>query len=249
MSEWAEGNYAATTKAATVYEKEGKLLLAVAFDVGGTEMKSYHVLIQADGSVNEGTVNKIKEWSGWDGTDPFWFVEAATTGISAEVTVKNEPGFKDPTKIYPRIAWVNKAGGSAAALPDAADRKAVMLKYGAKFRAVAGPQPIGAKPAPTSTPPVKPAPATSAGPAPRRPTPVSTAVKHATLQECWELMQTSYPTLGQDSMTEKYYAFVDAQGFDQADMPPEGWDKVKAAIMADANVGVSVDGGVEPLPF
>jgi hypothetical protein len=239
MSEWVEGNYAAKTKAATVYEKEGKLLLAVAFDVGGTEMKSYFVLVQADGSLNTASIAKIREWSGWDGIDPYWFVEATPDGIECEVVVKNETGFKDPTKMYPKIAWVNKAGGSGTALPDPANRNMVIAKYGAKFRAVAGPQPIGTKPAvtPAVAPTVAPvATAPTSGPAPRpakRPAPMPASENPVTLQECWEMMQKGFKGLNQDQMTEKWYGFVDATGMDQADMTPEGWQTVKSAIIAD----------------
>lgn len=241
MSEvWVKGNYAAVTKAATVYEHPNthKLLLGVVFDVGGTEMKKSIVLAEADGSLSTVNIGKIREWSGWDGIDPYWFIEAAPTGIEVSVAVEMKPGYKDPTKMYPEINWVNPSGGGGKALPEPTDKRAVLSKWGSKFRAVAGPQPVGAKPQATPATTQKPAVTPPTRPAPR-PAPVATAVKHATPEECWGMMSTHYPSLGQDALTEKWYAFVDATGMDQADMTPEGWDKVKAAIMADSFVGDS----------
>ncbi len=235
MSEWVKGNYAAVTKAATVYEKNGKLLLGLAFDVSGTEMKKATVLAEADGSLNTKNIERLREALGWDGIDPYWFIDAAPNGIECSVEVEMKPGFNDATKMYPNINWINKAGGGTA-LPESADKRAVLAKFGSKFRAIAGPQPVGAKPQTAPTAPAKPS-APAPPPAPRqapapRPAPVATAVKHATLEECWEMMTKKYANLDQDALTEKWYAFVDATGMDQVDMTPQGWDVVKAAITA-----------------
>jgi hypothetical protein len=248
MSEWAKGNYAATTKAATVYEKNGKLLLMLAFDVSGTEMKKATVLTEADGSLNTKNLERMREVFNWDGIDPYWFIENATAGLPCEVEVEMKPGFNDPTKSYPNINWINKAGGGGSEMPAPADRKSTLAKYGSKFRAVAGPQPVGVKPATPVAPPAKPTPppAPPSAPAPRRPAPPTATVVHATLAECWEMMTTRYPSLSQDAMTDKWYGFIDATGMDQADMTPEGWDKVKASIMADSFIGEPDE---EPMPF
>jgi len=243
MSNWEEGNYGAVTKAATVYEKEGKLLLAVAFDVSGNELKSYHVLVQADGTVNTVTVAKLKEWSGWDGVDPYWFVDNAPNGIVCEVAIGMEPGFKDASKLFPKIKWVNKAGGSGG-MPEMADRRAVLSKYGAKFRAIAGPQPMGMQTKPQAgTPPQRPQ---TQGNPPARP---QATAAHATLEECWRLMQQHNQKLTPEQVTEKWYGFIDATGMDQADMTPEGWDQVKAAILASTSGAQPETDDGEPMPF
>ena len=247
MSNWEEGNYGAVTKAATVYEKEGKLLLAVAFDVSGNELKSYFLLVQADGTVNTNTIKKLKEWSGWDGVDPYWFVDNASGGIVCEVVIKMEPGFKEKDKLFPKIAWVNKAGSSGgAAMPEMADRRAVLSKYGAKFRAIGGPQPMGAQTKPQgATPPQRPQTATPPQQPPTRP---QATAAHATLEECWRLMQQHNQKLKPEQVTEKWYGFIDATGMDQADMTPEGWDKVKASILSENPIGDVEEEG-EPIPF
>lgn len=242
MENWAEGNYDAATKAATVYEKEGKLLLAIAFDVGGTEMKTYSVLVQADGTVNTATVGKLKEWSGWDGIDPYWFVDNAPGAIACEVAVVLEPGFKDASKMFPKIKWVNKVGGTGSGMPEMADRRAVLSKYGAKFRAIAGPQPTAVRNQPV-TQPQRPVSQAASNPPPRQ------AVAHATLEECWRLMQQYNQNLKPDEITEKWYAFVDATGMDQADMTPEGWDSVKNSILAAAKPADASTADEENLPF
>jgi hypothetical protein len=250
MSNWEEGNYEAVTKAATVYENEKqKLILAVAFDVGGTEMKNRFVLVESDGVLNTVNIAKVREWSGWDGIDPYWFIEAAKTSIKCMVKVKMEPGFRDPTTMYPVIKWVNKAGCEGSALPEEADRRAVLSKYGAKFRAIAGPQPMGAQTKPQgATPPQRPQTATPPQQPPTRP---QTTAAHATLEECWRLMQQHNQKLKPEQVTEKWYGFIDATGMDQADMTPEGWDKVKASILASAGTseaGQQEEEG-EPMPF
>lgn len=245
MSTWQEGEYPATTKAGTVYEKDGKLLLAVAFDVGGFEMKHYFVLVGADGAVNTKTIDRIKEWAtGWDGTDPYWFLEAMPTGIEVSVTIKNEPGFKNASKMFPKIQWVNPVGAPKAAMPEAGDKAKIMMKFGSKLRAAAGPvsttptAPV-AKPAPTTAQPTaptapvaKPAPTAPTAPAPKPPAPAKKSA-HASLDECWKLCQDTFITLDEGAIAEKWYAFIDATGMDQATMTPDGWDKVKLAIEAE----------------
>jgi hypothetical protein len=231
MSTWQEGEYPATTKAGTIYEKDNKLIFAASFDVGGNEMKAYFVLINADGSVNTKTIDKMKEWSGWDGTDPYWLLDAMPSGINVSVTIKNEPGYKDASKLFPKIQWVN-AIREKAAMPETADKSKIMMKFGSKLRAAAGPvatAPVD-KPAPTA-PTSKPAPTAPKPPAPK-PVPPKKG-EHACLEECWKMCQDKFSTLDEGAIAEKWYSFIDATGMDQATMTPEGWDKVKLAIEAE----------------
>jgi len=214
--------------------------------VSGHELKAYFLLVQADGTINTNTVAKLKEWSGWDGVDPYWFVDNAKNAISCEVVIKMEPGFKEPDKLFPKISWVNKAGsGGGSALPEMADRRAVLSKYGSKFRAIAGPQPMGAQTKPqTATPPQRPQ---STVTPPVRP--VEQKTEHATLEECWRLMQQHNQKLKPEEVTEKWYGYIDATGMDQADMTPEGWDKVKASILAAVGSNAETQDDGEPMPF
>lgn len=237
MSTWQEGEYPATTKAGTVYEKDGKLLFGGVFDVGGNEMKAYFVLITADGAVNTKTIDKMKEWSNWDGTDPYQLIEIMQTGIDVSVTIKNEPGYKDSTKVFPKIQWVN-AVGQKSSMPEAGDREKILMKFGSKLRAAAGP--VAPKPVTqtATTPAMKPVDAVPpttptapfAKPAPKAPT--KKAPAHSCLEECWKLCQDTFPCLDEDALAEKWYSFIDATGMDQATMTGEGWDTVKQAITA-----------------
>ena len=107
------GVYAARPKAASVYESEkGALVLALVHALeGGVDIKSYHGLTTRDGAVNTRCVEDLKKWSGWDGCDPYWFMDTDLTGIAVELVVENEPGFSDASKLYPKVKWVNPPGG------------------------------------------------------------------------------------------------------------------------------------------
>jgi len=241
MSEWAEGNYAAVTKAATVYPKNGKEILGISFDVGGTEMKSYTVIVEPDGTVNTKNCEKLREWSGWDGIDPYWFIEAAKTGIECEVGIEMEL-YKE--KLYPKIKWVNKAGGSGGGFQTCGDHKAFLAKHGSKFRACAGPQsvatsprhtPVKFTPAPTGTPPARPSPTM----------PPSGGVRH-TNASCWEALGAANPTMPQRELTELWFKLIGDR--DQSTMSPSDWAGIAQAIegMSAINGGPSDD---DKLPF
>lgn len=135
----ADGTYAARPGAASVYESDkGALVLALVVSIeNGPELKSYHTLVNRDGSINTRTVENLKAWSGWDGVDPFWFMANDLSGVDVEIVLVNEPGFQDPNKLFPKVKWVNPPGGGHK-MPGCADRSAILAKYGAKFRAVAG---------------------------------------------------------------------------------------------------------------
>jgi len=150
-----DGTYAARPGAASVYESDkGALVMALVVKLAeGPELKSYHTLCNRDGAVNTRTVDNLKAWSGWNGVDPFWFMENDLSGMEVEVVVANEPGFADPTKLFPKVKWINPPGGGGSDIPVAADKRTVLAKYGAKFRALAGGASIpAARPAPAPAP-------------------------------------------------------------------------------------------------
>ena len=251
----ADGTYGARPGAASVYESEkGALVLALVVKLtDGPELKSYHTLVNKDGAINTRTVDNLKAWSGWDGTDPFWFMERDLSGIDVEVVIVNEPGFSDATRLYPKVKWVNPPGGGMGGVPDAADRRTVLAKYGAKFRALAGGTPVGRSgggaiaprsdslpvggpaaaiplPAPVRTiPPVPSYPAdappqrTEAG---RRPAP------QATQAAAWGKLCQMGANLTPENREEIWFACVDATGVDQVSMTPAGWAQVIAKIEA-----------------
>ena len=239
----ADGTYAAKPGAASVYESEkGALVLAVQMKIAdGPELRSYHTLVLADGTINTRTVENLKAWSGWDGADPYWFMDQDLSAVDVEVVVANEPGFQDPSKSFPKIKWVNPPGGSSGGgMPEAADRRAVLAKYGAKFRALAGGAPVRPATAAPAAPPVRPA-ATAAPTQPTlprrdlmpppaaRPRPNAPAV--ANQASAWHALCELGKAMDQAQREAIWFDAVDATGMDQATMTPEGWAKVQAAII------------------
>ncbi|MDD5704949.1 MAG: hypothetical protein PHR35_03430 [Kiritimatiellae bacterium] len=233
-----DGTYAARPGAASVYESEkGALVLALVVKIeNGPELKSYHTLANRDGSINTRTVDNLKAWSGWDGVDPFWFMENDLSAAEVEVVIANEPGFTDPSKMFPKVKWVNPPGGGGGnKMPECADRRAVLAKYGAKFRAAAGGVPIApvaaARKAEVGDP-------RSAGgppavrPVPVRPAPVRPAPSVATQAGAWARLCALGANLTQEQREEIWFAAVDATGMDQVDMTPAGWAQVQGAIEA-----------------
>jgi hypothetical protein len=269
----ADGTYAARPGAASVYESEkGALVLAIMIKVAdGVEMKSYHTLVLADGTINTRTVDNLKAWSGWDGADPFWFMDHDLSGMDVEVVIANEAGFTDKSKMYPKIKWVNPPGGSGGGMPDAADRRAVLSKYGAKFRAVAGGTPVGAGkpvnserstvnsgapvPSPVAARPVSVQPTLphrGDGVPPVRPPSVRPKAPGVTQAAAWGRLCQVGASLTPEAREAIWFAAVDATGMDQADMTPEGWASVLAAVetrCVGQAVGQAVVVDEDPLPF
>jgi hypothetical protein len=246
----ADGTYAARPGAASVYESEkGALVLALVVKIeNGPELKSYHTLVNRDGSINTRTVDNLKAWSGWDGVDPFWFMENDLSAAEVEVVIANEPGFTDPTKTFPKVKWVNPPGGGGNKMPESADKRAVLAKYGAKFRAVAGGTPVGAGAPPrrsvnseqstvnSGTAATGRGYSETAGPAappyPVRPPVLRSAQAGGTQAGAWARLCALGAKLTQEQREEIWFAAVDATGTDQVDMTPAGWAQVQTTIEA-----------------
>ena len=257
----ADGTYAARPGAASVYESQGgALVLALVVKVAdGPELKSYHTLVNKDGAINTRTVDNLKAWSGWDGADPFWFMERDLSNVDVEVVIANEPGFQDPTRMFPKVKWINPPGGGAGGVPEAADRRTVLAKYGAKFRALAGGVAVGAgappqRPvisgqlsvisAPAGQRSVGPRPAAAAtepaGPA-AAPYPMRAAgsapvrppvIAGSTQAAAWGKLCQLGANLTPENREAIWFACVDATGMDQVDMTPAGWAQVFSKIEA-----------------
>jgi hypothetical protein len=101
------GKYSAVTNAASVYKnKDNKLIVAFEFRVGDNNdlMRKRLILFEADGMICKRDYNLIRELTGWDGIDPYWIQDnAAIEQWPAEVVVAMEPGFKDPSRMFPNI--------------------------------------------------------------------------------------------------------------------------------------------------
>jgi len=242
MTNIQDGIYNAVPVTAAVYERNEKLQLEVHFnlvDERGTpftqtgtngreypiEKRKYYVLVTADGAVNTKTIDYIKEWaSGWDGSDPYWFTDAANLAHigMVEVDLRSKPGFSDPTKVYQNIEWVNRLGHNASragAKKEVAsdDRAAIMAKYGAKFKAAAGAS-------------VR---LVAAAAAPARVAPqASHAAPSATAYEAG--------MKGQAAVWDEYSNAATAKGIKQADIE-SGWFAAIDAVTGDGKEGSGKD--------
>ncbi|MFZ4778300.1 MAG: hypothetical protein ACOYM3_23260 [Terrimicrobiaceae bacterium] len=237
-----EGKYDAVSNAASVYKKDGKLLCAMEFRVGEENemLKKFFVLFKADGSPNIDDYNLIREFSGWNGLDPYWIQDNAGAEWPVSVVVGMEPGYKDPSKLYPTIKWVNTVGG--ASMPASSDRAAILAEFGSRFRALAGPQPVMNSrhtPVKTGAPSVPPARAPL--PAPTRPPPGG--VKH-TQASCWDALQAAQPSASQAEIENLWYSIVTG---DQATMTSADWARVADAISRLSVNAATAD--EEPMPF
>ena len=263
----ANGTYRARPKSASVYEspKSGALVLALVHELdGGGEIKSYHTLALADGEIRPREIESLKKWSGWDGSDPYWFMDTGLTGLEVELVVENEPGFNDPTKVFPKVKWVNPCGGgNGGGLPEAADRRAVLAKYGSKFRAVAGGVPLAARaPAKPAAQAAPPAPARRNLVAPALPPQPAARKAAATQTGAWNRLNELAGAMRREEIEAAWFECVDGTGMDQSDMTAEGWAQVTAAIErrfagkggaggaeSGAGGGGEGAGGDEAMPF
>ena len=238
-----EGKYDAVSNSASVYKKDGKLLCAMEFRVGEENemLKKFFVLFKADGSPNMDDYNLIREFSGWNGIDPYWIQDNAEAEWPVSVVVGMLPGYKEPTKLFPTIKWVNTVGGGG--MPVSSDRAAILAEFGPRLRALAGPQPVmNSRHTPVKT-------ATPAGPPARAPLPAPTrsppsGVKH-TQASCWDALQAGQPNASPDEVVALWYSLIAER--DQATMTGADWANVAEAI-SRLSVKSATDDG-EPMPF
>lgn len=251
MANIPDGNYTAAPDSAAVYEKNNKLVIEVRFnltDENGTpynpnisRSKRYWVTNNA-GSLNTKIIEQIKKWcTAWDGTDPWWFTEAANVQAVGlvEVVIKTESYTNQTTgetKPWQDIEWVNPIGGGGYAPVANGDKATIMAKYGAMFRsgASAVPKPVSAASLKKPTAPTAPVRAA----APARPVPAAKAApKYANGLDGQGQVWDAYcaETEGKVPNAERddaWFAALDkiAPGRDQADLSGEDWGKVAAEL-------------------
>ena len=217
-----EGRYTATVDAVSVGDgKSGSLLMTCLHTVDmpdGTtdQIKSVTTLVSKDGVVMVKNIERVKEWSGWDGND---VLDLMTIQMPERVslTIKMEPGFVNKEHLYPKVAWVNPVGGGAAAdIPAPISREEFAKKYAAKFRALGGT--AAAKPTALCGVPAKPATAPRGVPAkpataktrPANPT-VGMTVEQV-MEKVWNAFGAANDSLDQPALEAAWFAFVDAGG-------------------------------------
>ena len=255
-----DGVYNAIPTVAAVYEKNDALKLEIHFTLcdedgnaytqTGTDGKEYPIekykyynLVNAQGVVSTKVIEGICAWSKWDGSDPFWWTDAANVeGIGmVEVTLTTNTW---DGKTYQNVEWVNEPGHSAkhsaGKITESGDKAAIMAKYGAKFKAAFGGKPkavpTAKKPAPAakSAPAARPAPKASA-PAPKPKAAYADGVDGA--NAVWDAFADANKDVKQAELEERWFEAIDkhSDGKDQADMTGDQWAKVAAELLADPN--------------
>ncbi len=157
------------------------------------------------------------------GIDDLPFPEDATIPefeIVGEIEAYTPANETTPIDVF-KVQWVNPIGGSTS-MPEPADRKAIMTKWGSKIKAALGTKPAPAKAAVKAAPaktvaaktPELPAakPATS-GPPSRRPAGSASgaAVRTATMDEAWNALRASVPVADKDDTALADEVFYPAQ--------------------------------------
>lgn len=229
MSLVAAGKYVARVGGGIiVYEtKNGALCAAIPCTIAegpetDKELKHTATIVLRDGTLNTRTIDTLKEVFGWDGADPFWLTEADLSEARFEIVVQDDPGKNDDGSpkldqqgnqvFYSKVQWLNPLG-QAMKMPEPADRKSVLAKYGSKFRALAGGTAVKA---PAKNPPPA---------AKKSPPPAAPAGPTATMEEAWESCQANHP-----EQAEEIWSKAIAKLFPNktnSDLTPADWGKLK----------------------
>lgn len=221
------GIYPARPTRQSVYEKEnGAVVCCMEFDLGGGKfIKNYFTVIGKDGTLNTKCIANLKDLFGWNGTDLAELANGDFTQIDVELVIENQPDKNDPTKVYSNILWVNKPGGGPgqSEMPASSDLKSLTAKYGAKFRAVAGPvtRPAARTAAPQTN---------AAGPRtpPRRPAAQGNVSSEA---DCWAKSQSLRPNETDDEQAAFFWTCISqAVGSKTEGITPQEWGKVMEVL-------------------
>ena len=137
--------------------------------------------------------------------------------IVGEIEPYQSDANSDPVDVF-KVQWVNPLGGSTS-MPEPADRKAIMTKWGSKIKAALYTKPAPAKTAtkaapaaakPAATPAAKPA---TSGPPSRKPagSATSASARTATMEEAWSALRASVPVADKDDTALADEVFYPAQ--------------------------------------
>jgi hypothetical protein len=222
-----------------IYEGEKGAVMAVMpfiipHDEGNWTGPARIVLVKNDGTVQTRQVDVLKKlfnWDGqieslpkayfrWDGEEAFPIPE--DVAIEADLACVYEeytPPEGEPRQVF-KISWVNVPGESGFRMPEPADRKSVLAKFGSKFRALSeGSKPVAAalKNQPAQPPARKSGSAStsksSGHPADGKKDPAENTSVHArtgTQEEAWAFLGKCRPdVLEEDKLGEIWYAMIE----------------------------------------
>lgn len=254
----AAGTYPARVNGqAVVYETEkGAVCVALPISLVGSDPawsgKHTMTIVKQDGTIQSRSVETLKAvFPEWDGIDPFWLEDNDLTNYDLEVVGEHEnytrPGETEERVTF-KIQWLNTPGGGGGAkMPqrmEAKDRKALLTKFGSKFKALSGgtAKPTTAAPkatAPTTTPaaqPAKVAPAKSAASGPPGRKAGSPAVgglpRSSSQEEVWTALTSRDPDKSPDDHATNFYNAIDdvKGGSDGSDISPSEWGAIATAL-------------------
>ncbi len=221
------GRYTVTAPERAVYEsRNGALIFAakcVVDEQAGIGITAYQTLVQKDGTLSERTIQALRDIFAWDGVDPLWLQDADLGAVQFDITV--EPDEDQNGKPTVRVSWLNPVGQGGGPVLTKGDRNAILAKYGAKFRAVAGgaqiPRPVARLAAPRPVP---------AAPAQQPP---SVPESSASMEDAWKALCSApnAPLNDRAALSERWHALVREHGGGrpQDAMTPEDWGRVKDA--------------------
>lgn len=232
----AEGTYTARACAGSVWESDkGALMLTLDLEITdethpGQRLFSRQCIVQRDGTVSEITVENLRAAFGWDGADPFWFEDYNHyMDREIEIVVVHETyNGKD----YAAVKYINAPGGGRT-MPKSADRKTIMAKYGAKFRALSQ---TSAPTRTTNSAPPQPGPPT---PPPTRtastPPPAAAKVEPSDMNEAWATLCDANPSASHETLTKIWQDTIADlfKGKDNSDLTPEDWGIAKLKFEDD----------------
>lgn len=216
----AEGTYEGVTKSAVLYESKGNALMCV-FDVEVEHriLKAWITLVQKDGTLSERGLKNVQEIMDW----PTWNWEAfdadpVTTFGGRAVSAVIEISEDQNDNAVNKIKWLNAQGGGI----QKADAKAMMAKYGAKFRAICGGAPASTKTSKMEQPNLP----------KRHAAPLSADETKSTQEACWEKLCKVMSGKPPATVEAAWFRLVDkiGSGKDQKDMTPAEWGKAMALI-------------------
>jgi hypothetical protein len=246
-------HYARRTKPVVIVETEaGALGLEIAFELIGGDMKYQGVdtfyFGKKDGSLMLSTWESMKEiFPDWAGTNPFELEEIPVneTGeaefILAQCYIDDSwtPEGKDEPVEQFKAKFLNSlTRGAKRSEPIAeSDRKAILAKWGSKFKAVGAASSKSAsasKPAAgKTTAPAKPG-APAQGGKPSRepdPEPETETVEESDQETVWDAFQAANPNLDEKKMGAKWFAAQDELfGKGKEAESGEDWGKLKAHL-------------------
>lgn len=232
--------------AIVIYESEGGALCAavpviIPSDDWQWTGKHTMTIVKKDGTLQSRTIDTLKKVFGWDGQDPFWLQDQDFSAVEFDLVGIHDtytPEGSDEAKTIFKIQWMNAPGESGFKMPDSADRKSILAKYGSKFRALSGGKVVTPAARTATQRPAEqeelapaskakgPAPKASGPPAPAKRKNTAAQARTSTMEEAWAALSAANPDINDEAvLAEKWYAILEEMfpGKDNGDFTIQEW--------------------------